>query len=102
MLFQTQYVWFVLMAAMDTMMTWIVLFLGGQEVNYIADRVIISKGLPGLLVYKFALVIFVVILCECVGRRSRESGHRLAEWAVAISAIPVIIAFVQLIFWAVR
>lgn len=99
MLFQNQYVWFILLAAMDVMFTWVILAMGGNEVNYLADRVIAHRGLPGLIVFKFALVIFVVLMCEQVGRRKRKLGRSLAEWSVAISSVPLIVGAVQVFVW---
>lgn len=40
MRFQNEYVWFVFFSAMDVMLTWVILWRGGREVNPIADRVI--------------------------------------------------------------
>ena len=97
MLFQNNYVWFVLVSALDLMLTWVVLLLEGVEVNPLADAVLQYAGLPGLVIFKFALVVFVVVMCEWAGRRNARAGFKLSEWAVAITAIPVVVAFVQLL-----
>jgi len=68
----------------------------GVEHNTLADWIIQRWAVPGMVAFKFALVILVVCICEVVGRRKRETGRRLAEWAVAISAIPVVVALVQM------
>ncbi|MGD9688756.1 MAG: DUF5658 family protein [Phycisphaerales bacterium] len=95
-LFPDQYCWYVLVCALDVMLTaTIIERFGGIEVNTIADRVIEAGGLTGLLAFKFASVALVVGICEAVGRRRRETGRRLSEWAVAISAMPVVLGLVQ-------
>ncbi|MBN2448274.1 MAG: hypothetical protein JXO22_16225 [Phycisphaerae bacterium] len=91
------YLWYVLFASLDIMVTWVVLHFGGAEVNPAGQWVIARYNLAGLVVYKFALVMFVILICEIVGRRRERMGHRLAEWAVAITAIPVVIGLTQLL-----
>jgi Domain of unknown function (DUF5658) len=98
-LFPNCYSWYVFLASMDVMMTAIILhpFFGGSEVNVLARWVLERGGLPAAILYKFALVAIVILICEIIGRRRPETGRRLAEWAVAITAIPVVVAFVQLL-----
>lgn len=109
------YVWFVFLAALDVMLTYLILHpvlfardLGmtesrGAETNALADWIIERWDVPGMVIFKFVLVVVVVVLCEIIGRRKEETGRRIAEWAVAITAIPVIIALLQmgfdLYFW---
>ena len=100
MLFPNQYVWFVFVAALDIMLTWTVLGIGGREINLLADAVISYRGLAGLILFKFSLTVFVILMSEFVGRRRYQTGRSLAEWSVAISAIPVVVAAVQLLVFA--
>ncbi|MFQ5805679.1 MAG: hypothetical protein ACE5I3_04430 [Phycisphaerae bacterium] len=109
------YVWFIFLAALDVMLTYLILHpvlffrdpdmteSRGTEVNALADWIIERWDVPGVVVFKFTLVVLVVILCEIIGRHKDETGRRIAEWAVAITAIPVIIALIQmgfdLYFW---
>ena len=97
MRYQDAYVWFVFVSALDITLTWVILQSGGVEVNPIADAVIQTFGLQGMVAFKFALVIFVIIMCEWLGRRSDRQGRKIAEWAVAITSIPVVLSFVMLI-----
>lgn len=97
MLYQTTYKWFVLISAFDVILTWLILLLGGSEVNILADAVISHAGLKGVLIYKFCLVILVVVVCEVVGRRRPRIGRNLARFAVVITALPVILSIAQLI-----
>jgi hypothetical protein len=96
MLYPIAYKWFVFISAADVVLTWFILLLGGSEVNILADTVIAHAGLKGILIYKFCLVILVVLLCEIIGRRRPRVGRNLARWAVAITAIPVVLSVVQL------
>ena len=92
-LYPNVYVWYVLLSSLDIMLTWTILHLDGVELNPLADWVIHHGGLPGMVTYKFVLVLLVVAICEVVGRLRDRIGRRLSEWAVAITAIPVGVAF---------
>jgi hypothetical protein len=95
-LYPTQYVWFVFFSAMDVMMTWIVLWHGGREVNHWANTILQRWGLTGLVIFKFALVIVIILICEAVGHRHRAAGKKLATAAIAITCLPVALSFVLL------
>lgn len=95
-LFPDAYVWFVLLSAMDIMLTRLILYFDGYEVNPVARWIIETGGLPGMVVYKFALVLIVITICELVGRVRPRVGRRLAEWAAAITVVPVALAALQL------
>lgn len=97
MLYQKAYKWFVLISAMDVILTWFILLLGGTEVNGLADAVIAHTGLKGILIYKFCLVVAVVLICEVVGRRRPRLGRNLARLAIVITALPVILSVAQLV-----
>lgn len=96
-LYQNTYVWLVFVSALDIMMTWVVLHLGGREVNGLADAVIRRFDLPGLVLFKFAFIILVIGICEIVGRRNDVLGRRLAEGSVAITCVPVLLAFLLIL-----
>lgn len=89
-LYPRVYPWLLLLAAMDVMLTWLILELGGSELNAIADRVIQAAGLPGMLALKFSTILVVVGICEVVGRRSERAGLGLAGTATAITSVPVV------------
>lgn len=91
-----QYVWFVLVSALDLILTCVILNLGGVEVNAIANAVLSYGGLTTLVLFKFALVTLVIVFCEWITRRNPRAGFKLAEWAIAITAIPVAISLIQL------
>jgi hypothetical protein len=77
------------------LLTWIVLFLGGKELNQLALNVLQRWALPGLLVYKFGLVCVVILICEFVGRRDHDTGRRLSRAAVIITAVAPALATLQ-------
>ncbi len=95
-LYENQYTWFVLVSSLDVMFTWIVLHAGGREANAVAAAVLERFGLEGMVVFKFALVAFVIALCEVIGRRNVDAGRRLASWAVALTCVPLLVAMALL------
>lgn len=96
-LYPDTYVWFILFASMDVMLTWIILHEGGSELNAIADWIIWHFDLYGVVAYKFLLVVVVVAICEYIGRRNPVRGRKLAQWAVMISLFPVVVGATQLL-----
>jgi hypothetical protein len=97
MRYQNAYLWLILFATMDVMLTWKILSRGGTELNPVARMVLDywperwgeSWDLWGAIAFKFCLVVFVIIACEVVGRKKDAVGRWLARLAVLISAIPV-------------
>jgi len=98
-MFPDCYSWFVFLSAMDLFFTLLILHpaFGAEEVNVLARWVILHGGLRGIIAYKFGLVALIVAICEIVGRRREVVGRKLAEWCVAITAIPVTLSFIQLL-----
>lgn len=90
------YPWYILFAALDVMMTWVVLAFGGAEANAIANWVIRYGGLPGMIIFKFAGVVLVILIAEYVGRQHLRLGRRLCIFAIAMSVFPVCVAFADL------
>ncbi len=95
-LYPNSYTWFVFLAALDVMLTWIILRYDGHELNVLANFILAFNGLPGMVGFKFLLVAFVVTMCEIVGRRDLWVGRRLAQLCVAVTAVPVVLALTQL------
>lgn len=96
-LYPNIYIWYVLLASLDILLTCAIIVAGGYELNALADWVLQGWGVPGLAVFKFSLVVVIICICEVVGRRRYQTGHKLAEWSVAVTAIPVIVSLVELI-----
>ena len=92
------YTWLVLVSALDLMLTMLVLYVWeGFEANPIAEAVITKMGYVWAIVFKFAIVVLVVIICEFIGRRDERGGRTLAVGAVIINAMPVMYSFVLLL-----
>ncbi len=92
-LYPSHYTWLIFLSAMDIMMTAIVIYRGGYEANGLADIVLRHFDLPGMVIFKFALMIFFIAVCQLVGRRNPTAGRRLAVAAILITAIPVTLSF---------
>ena len=90
MRYQNAYLWFILVSSLDIILTWVILRKGGVEVNPIAEQVIDSWGLPGAIGFKFALMLFVIISCEIVGRTRDALARKLIILGILISSFPVV------------
>jgi hypothetical protein len=97
LLYPAPYVLYILLASLDIIFTWTILHAGGQELNVIADWIIRRYDRVGVVVFKFLTLVLVVIICETVGRRDRALGQKLAYWAVALTAFPVVVGMVHLL-----
>ena len=96
--YQSAYTWLVLLAALDLILTMLVLYVWqGFEVNPIAAAVIHERGFVWAIVFKFCVVVAVVIICEVIGRRDDRSGRTLAIGAVIMNALPVAHTFALLL-----
>jgi len=61
-----------------------------------------AYDLPGLVVFKFALVAVILLICETVGRLRHATGLRLARWTVALAAFPVLVGAFHVLQLALR
>jgi hypothetical protein len=96
-LFPDHYCWYLLVCALDLMLTnTMVHHFGAIEVNGLAARVIEAGGFWGLIAFKMATAVLVISICEHIGRERRATARRVAEWAVAISAVPSVLSMAQL------
>ncbi len=82
------YLIFVGFSSADVLLTWIILKMGGDEVNPIAKLVISAWGLQGAIGFKFALTLFVVVSCEVIYRVRPRTARSLILVALAIAAFP--------------
>ncbi|MGH7133950.1 MAG: DUF5658 family protein [Phycisphaerales bacterium] len=92
---QGLYHWYVLLAALDVLVTATVLSLGGAEVNPIARNLLEAFGIAGLVMLKAASVVLVIGVCEIIARRTPARARALAFAAVALSAFPVVVGLTQ-------
>ena len=112
LLYSDRYAWYVLVSAMDVMVTVkLLVHLGMREEDVVDEHQIIAReantfaqwtidqfGTWGLIGLKFLSVILVVAICEYVGRRNQRAGRRLAFAAIFLSLIPVAAALVQVAY----
>lgn len=97
MRYQNAYVWLVFVSALDVFLTMLVLYVWkGHEVNPMAKAIIAHMGFQWTIAFKFGLIVFVIVICEVVGRKSDRAGRQLSIVAVVISAIPVAYTFALL------
>jgi hypothetical protein len=89
MRYQNAYVWLLLLSSVDVIFTWHILRRGGLELNPIAKLIIDKWELPGAIAFKFALVMFVIVSSEIVGRKRDKWGRGLIYSAVGIALFPV-------------
>lgn len=99
-----RYAWFVLMSALDILLTHSILHhfadFGGRELNTIADWVIQKFDIWGAIGLKFLTVVVVIAVCEIVGRRKPRVGSGLVTTVLVLSVVPPGVALVQLAAFA--
>ncbi|GAB5495554.1 MAG: hypothetical protein Phyf2KO_06340 [Phycisphaerales bacterium] len=86
----------VFLAAMDVMLTHIILQLGGFEANPIAAHVIERGGTLAMSLYKFSLITVFVLIMQYIGIKHADSGRRLASAGVLISMLPIAVGLMTL------
>ncbi len=96
MRFQNAYVWFIFFSSLDIMLTWKILEIDGVEVNPVAALVIDAWGMQGAVAFKFALVMWVIVMCELLARLRMSTGKAIAIAAICLSALPVVWSLVLL------
>lgn len=100
-LYPDHYVWYILLSALDIMITTFVLaHLHMREANTFAQWSINHFGTWGLIGLKFASAILVILICEHIGRRHPTRARHLAAAAIAISLFPITAALLQVAFLA--
>ena len=83
------YLWLIFVSALDVILTRVVLFFGGKEINPVADYVLLHWGRLGMSLFKFLIIGFVIIVCEYIATRSARVSRRLAITSILISLVPV-------------
>ncbi len=84
------YLWLIFVSALDVILTRVVLFFGGKEINPVADYVLLNWGRLGMSLFKFLIIGFVIIVCEYIATRNAAVSKRLAIISIVISLVPVI------------
>jgi len=96
-LYPKTYAAFLLVAAMDVICTWVVLALGGRELNAFANLLLQRWDVHGLLALKFSVCVMVLITCEFIGRRRPATAVRLAIAAIVLNMFPVVVGTGQVV-----
>jgi len=95
--FPNHYCWYILGGMLDLILTWVVLHLGGREINILAHRAIEFLDIWGLIALKIASIIVVITICETLARINKETvAKRLALAAIVVGFFPVAVALAQL------
>lgn len=98
--FPDHYCWYVLASTLDIIVTFIIIEVyKGGEANRIAAHIFDRFGWPGMIALKYATVLIVVGVCEVVARKHHEVARKLAVFAVAVGAFPVLYGFVLVRSW---
>ena len=88
--FPNLYLWLVFLSALDVVMTRIILYFGGIEVNPVAKWVIEIGGQMGMSLFKFFIVAFVILVCEYAATLDVKTAKKLAIAGCCITALPVL------------
>ena len=83
--FPNLYLWLVFLSALDVALTRVILYFGGVEVNPLAQWIIDEGGQMGMSLFKFAIVVVVILICEYTARLDRRTAFRLAFTGCIIS-----------------
>ena len=92
---------FILASALDVFMTWILLYYyrshGYVESNPIAQFFLDSWGIRGMVYFKFALVAFVVFVCQVIALKREDIASRILKFGTVVVACVVIYSFTLLL-----
>ncbi|MDG2422687.1 MAG: DUF5658 family protein [Phycisphaerales bacterium] len=88
--FPNLYLWLVFLSALDVVLTRVILFFNGTELNPLAAWIIDRGGQLGMSIFKFVIVTFVIIICEYTVRADPKMARRLALAGCLITAVPVV------------
>lgn len=89
------YTWLLLVSTLDILLTYVVLTLGGVEVNPVANWLLTHLDWYGLMLLKFTIVLFFIGICEAVARHDKPKGQRLAIYGIALTCVPLISVLLQ-------
>ena len=89
---ETETCFFILVNALDVVMTYILLNHGPQfqESNQIANYFLTSYGFKAMVYFKFALVAFVTVVAQIIARTHLKTARWLLIVGTAIVSIVVI------------
>ncbi len=94
-LFPRMYWAYIALAAMDVLLTTLILSTGGAELNAVGRAAFAWAGITGATMLKFTTVVVVLLICEYTGRLREETGRLIAYAAVSISIVPVTVGLIE-------
>lgn len=96
--FPSHYCWYIFVCALDLILTnTVIATFGAAEVNVIANHFLQAGGFWGMICFKVATMLVVIGVIEIIARCERHAtAHRLAEWAIVLSGIPVVCTLAQI------
>jgi hypothetical protein len=90
------YLVLIIVSLMDIGLTCVILTRGGQELNPIADKVIVCGGMIALPAFKFLMLLGLVYLCEFMAGRRPKAGRQITRFAALMWSLPPAYAVWQL------
>ena len=93
--FPTEYGLFLAVNMLDLVMTMLFIERGGGEANPLANWILLAGGKTGFIVYKVALVLLVIALCEVVARKRRLAARLLVAFGILSVGIIAVSSIVR-------
>jgi hypothetical protein len=87
--FPSLYAAIIVAGTLDVWLTGVLLALGGQEANPLANAALQAHGFGGMVLFKYLAVGLVILACEFVASRDRRTARNLALVLIAIHAAPL-------------
>lgn len=89
---------FILVNFADVVLTGLALREHAREANLLAAWVMERFGLPAVVIYKFALVTFVLLICQYI----HPTHPKLARWILLVGSIAygLLVAYVTIALFA--
>lgn len=95
-LFPRMYWAYIVLAAMDVLLTALILKVGGHELNAVGRAAFAWAGLFGATMLKFTTVTVVLLACEYAERAKPDAGRLIVYAAVSISTVPVMMGLMEI------
>jgi hypothetical protein len=92
--------WFLSLALLDAILTTLVLSRGGEELNSLARAILETSGLAGMVLFKLALVVLILVLIELIGRRRQSAARMIALLAIAANTVAVTLGATYLFLYS--
>ena len=82
---ETETVWFLLVSALDVVMTYLLIRQPGfTEGNPVAAFFINHWGIKGMVYYKFFMVAFISVITQIIARKREDIAARVLQFATVV------------------